>query len=275
MFKIFVQRSTSWLVLFLCFIWFESCNNEQDDAPKPPIPLPDKLCSANVQTGYTDKVSYFNDEKITAYLQSDEPVDICRLDVYDVNNHLAFSIASPLSIQTINNINPAVNGYGFTPTVQFEIPKRIESGIYLIENKIPFIIKTRKAVDLLIVYPSNTVNAYSNSGGKSLYTLPLTDRPFEVSFERPMALQDFSEYCLSWFTTLHEFSVGYICDADLDQYENISLARVLVIPGHNEYWTRQARKNFDQFVDGGKHALILSGNTMWWQVRYSEDNKLF
>jgi hypothetical protein len=32
----------------------------------------------------------------------------------------------------------------------------------------------------------------------------------------------------------------------------------------------EARKNFDRFVNEGKNAVVLSGNTMWWQVRYSK-----
>ena len=57
----------------------------------------------------------------------------------------------------------------------------------------------------------------------------------------------------------------------MDDYENIRGAKLLVVIGHSEYWTRTARLNFDRFVDEGCHALVLSGNTMWWQVRYSEN----
>jgi hypothetical protein len=90
-----------------------------------------------------------------------------------------------------------------------------------------------------------------------------------------MVLQHLSEYCLKWFETLPHLSIGYISDADLEKYENLK-TKVLVIVGHSEYWTRQARTHFDRFVDDGGHALILSGNTLWWQVRYSEDgNTLF
>jgi len=59
---------------------------------------------------------------------------------------------------------------------------------------------------------------------------------------------------------------------DLDNYSNINGATLLVIPGHSEYWTKTARQNFDAFVSAGNNALVLSGNTMWWQVRYSNDH---
>jgi hypothetical protein len=55
---------------------------------------------------------------------------------------------------------------------------------------------------------------------------------------------------------------------DLDNYSSLQ-SKIIVIVGHSEYWTRKARSNFDRFVDHGGHALILSGNTMWWQVRYT------
>src|SRR5690606_5306227 len=124
-------------------------------------------------------------------------------------------------------------------------------------------------VDALVVYPSNTANAYAESGGKSLYSRE--GRPGKVSFHRPIAVESLSAVCLKWFSTLPDFTVGFIADSDMDLYDNIVNAKVLVIAGHSEYWTREARLNFDRFVDEGGHALILSGNTMWWQVRYTED----
>jgi hypothetical protein len=65
--------------------------------------------------------------------------------------------------------------------------------------------------------------------------------------------------------------VSYLSDFEMDDYTNLASAKLLNIIGHSEYWTRQARINFDRFVSEGKNVLILSGNTMYWQVRYSED----
>lgn len=62
-----------------------------------------------------------------------------------------------------------------------------------------------------------------------------------------------------------------ICDQDMDDYAEIQNSKIIVVIGHSEYWTKAARLNFDQFVNSGKHAVVLSGNTMWWQVRYSAD----
>ena len=57
----------------------------------------------------------------------------------------------------------------------------------------------------------------------------------------------------------------------LDDYENIKNYKLIIISAHNEYWTRKGRRNFDKFIDEGGDPLILSGNTMWKQVRYEDD----
>jgi len=233
----------------------------------PPVPLPTTPCSPHVVEGFTDKVSYFPGDSVIVYLQTRESVSPCKLDIYDVNGNVVLSVPASLFPQLSPDTTEA--GYGYLPTVKILVPPATASGMYLIENDIPFIVKTRKRVDITIVYPVNTANAYSNSGGKSLYSID--HRPFLVSFLRPISLQSRSEYCLKWFSSLHDITVGYVSDVDLDSYSSIELSKIIVIPGHSEYWTRAARLNFDRFVNEGGHALILSGNTMWWQVRYSAD----
>jgi hypothetical protein len=99
----------------------------------------------------------------------------------------------------------------------------------------------------------------------------VNNKPFQVSFQRPIALESFSPSCLRWLEQLEDFTIGYVADSDLDDWASISQAKIIVLVGHNEYWTRAGRQNFDRFVDSGGDALILSGNTMWWQVRYADD----
>jgi hypothetical protein len=253
----------------ICFVLiFSSCQSLEDPLPMVQVvSVPDELCSPSFQYGYTDKLSYLPGEKVKTYLQSSANVILCKLTIYDINAKEAFAVASPLATQRVSTNDPSVNGYGFTVTSEFEIPKTTKSGVYLIERQIPIIIKTDQATDLTIVYPSNTVNAYASSGGKSLYDK--TNRPSQVSFQRPMSLQPNIKAGLTWFSAQTQYNIGYISDSDLDDYNTIQNASLLIIGGHNEYWTRKARLNFDRFVDNGKSALILSGNTMWWQVRYS------
>ncbi len=229
--------------------------------------LPDVACTPNLTEGYTDRVSYFPGEKMQVFLHASRPLEICRLTIFNVNGDSVFSVASPLPFHPKYPWNTgATEGFNYPVTGEFTLPD-IESGIYLIEKKIPFVVKTKKPVDVIVVYPSNTANAYSFSGGKNLYSPGVS----QGSFQRPIELQSYSQYCLGWFERQSGFTTGYVADVDLDHYENISSAKLLAIIGHSEYWTRAGRTNFDRFVDSGKHALIFSGNTMWWQIRYSDD----
>lgn len=264
------RSSYRYLVLLLS-LSLAGCLSEDPVEPEPAAatpPLPVTLCATFIEDGYTDKVSYHPGEKIKLFFDSKQPVEICRLTIFDLAADPVYQTASALPAVPQIAVDASKNGFNFPVAVEFVVPE-LESGIYLVENKIPFIIKTDEPVDIMVVYPSNTANAYAESGGKSLYST--RDRPPYVSFQRPIPLQPLSFFCLKWFFELERFTVGYIADIDMDDFANIAKARMLVIPGHSEYWTRQARKNFDRFVDSGSNALILSGNTMWWQVRYSDD----
>jgi hypothetical protein len=236
--------------------------------PEPGQPLPENACAPQIIYGYCNKVSYTPSEKVIVYLQGSQALTACRLNIYNLQGDSIFSVPAKLIIQTISTSEPSSQGFGFTPTAEISLPSSLPSGMYMIEKTIPFIVKPKKNVDLLVVYPSNTANAYASSGGSSLYT-PVKAKT--VSFLRPIALQDFSSYCMKWFSTLSGKTIGYIADIDLDSLDIVRQGKILILVGHNEYWTRTARKNFDRFVDEGGHALVLSGNTMWWQVRYTDD----
>jgi hypothetical protein len=166
-------------------------------------------------------------------------------------------------------------GFGYKPTTSIVVPDLI-SGVYLLNDKIPFVVKSKQRKEIVVVYASNTINAYNEAGGKSLY--PIKDGTVkasnQVSFQRPIGLPWHSTHVLEWFQGIEEYDVKYICDRDLDKYDSFGDCSLLLVCGHSEYWSRKARVNFDAFVDQGGNALVLSGNSMWWQVRYNEQGDL-
>jgi hypothetical protein len=256
------------LGLFLV-LFFYSC--EYKDTTIHPAPLPE--CGDSIITGYTNKVSYFPGEVVDVFLQSSVRLD-CGLGFYDVNGQLAFRSKASVFPQTISSAEPWKNGFEFKSNGKIILPTSLASGIYLIENKITIVVKSMAAADVTVVYPSNTINAYTSSGGKSLYSFNSTGAAASsmVSFLRPVdspAEKEECHECLRWFPSLTNVKINYIADVDLDDFSSVQ-SKVIVVVGHSEYWTRKARTNFDRFVDEGGHALILSGNTMWWQVRYTD-----
>lgn len=263
-------RSSRLLPIFILIII--SCSKQEDPAPiLPPVPPVNNYddCAKIFVNGYTEYLSYKGGETAVAMLNFSSDVSPCKLNIYDLNGSLAFSVASPTIKQLISSQDPSSNGFGYLPTVQIPIPSSLKSGVYLIENSVPFIVRPSRPVDALVVYPSNTVNAYSSAGGHSMYDG--ANRITTASFQRPSEVQWQASVCLKWLTTQTNINFGYISDLDLDDLPSLPSSKMIIIPGHSEYWTRKARRNFDNYVDQGHHALILSGNTMWWQVRYSKD----
>ena len=234
-----------------------------------------------------DRTSYNPGDSAKVYINAPLVFHNAKLYLYSINDVIVDSLTTDLFPQSIANANPWENGFGYQSTFTYKIPN-LKSGIYHWSgNDIGFIVKSAaKNADLTIIYPSNTGAAYNNAGGKSLYFQAATNTPkgTAVSFLRPNSycpLDSLGEiasasplfYCKSFLQWLDRsnYSFQLISDMDMDDYNEIKNSKILLIVGHSEYWTRDARTNFDAFVNSSKDAIVLSGNTMWWQVRYNAD----
>ncbi len=256
---------------------FLSCQNETAKLIENKTAIENKtpykgvhINSDIIVNGYTDKFSYSSNEMASIYINSKDSVKNAVVKLFSVNGIIADSIMTNLFPQNIKNPIPWENGYGYEKTISYS-PQNLKSGIYFWENKISMIVKSAVPKEITVLYPSNTDNAYCLSGGLSMYSLPVYAR--KVSFLRPILNQRFSMSFLDWINkTEFNNSINYISDIDLDDELTLSNTKLLIIIGHSEYWTLKARKLVDQFVNNGHNMLILSGNTMWWQVRYNSTN---
>jgi hypothetical protein len=226
-------------------------------------------------TGYTDQQSYRPGDRVTLFLSTNLP-QRATMFLDDYTGRPVVRFIADQAAQIVLGPNPWETGFGYQATAGFTLPHDLPSGVYLVARFVPVIVKTAPAkhADIVILYPTNTVAAYNTAGGKSMYT-PLAEPAPIVSFQRAVGIDNQSAYVesfLRWFAGLDlPYSFRYLADIDLEDYNEISGAKLLVVIGHSEYWTRRAREHFDQFVLGGGNALLLSGNNMWWQVRYSDD----
>lgn len=228
--------------------------------------------AARISGGYPDRQSYRPGDRVTLFLTTDTPQKT-TLNLYDYAGRIVFEFEADIFHQDPVGDEPWATGFGFQDSVSFEMPL-LPSGVYLVEGVVPLILKSTPfaPADIVIVYPTNTVAAYNAAGGRSLYSEPIPATA--VSFLRPAGQSNlaFFDATLEWFVSRpFPYSARYVADIDLEDLNEIRGARLLMIIGHSEYWTRTARENFDQFVLGGGNALLLSGNNMWWQVRYGED----
>ncbi len=222
--------------------------------------------------GYTDKQSYLPGDAVSLYLSSPQSGNQ-TINLFDVNGKSVLSFGAMVNSQKIMGKKPWVDGFNLEKTTTIQLPDDMQSGFYRLPGGIPIICKNYDtAPDMTIVFPSNTYNAYANFDGKSLYRPDDqgTYRATVVSNLRynPAMVGNFNDCFFQWMTN-QKYKAKYIADIDLDNYAEIQNSKMVIITGHSEYWTRKARVNIDKFIASGKNVLILSGNTMWWQVRYN------
>lgn len=224
-----------------------------------------------ISDGYTNKISVFPGDSVSLYIDADT-TGMMPVKLFDLKGKEVASFNMRVFHQPPLDEKAYEKGFNFKKTATVKVPD-LQSGVYLWDNTIPMVVKSKRNPKIIIVYSSNTDNAYSPSGGKSLYDYNSseTKKATHVSFLRPIPLPKYGEAFLRWMDAQSFSDVAYICDMDMDDYDEIKKASLLIIAGHSEYWTREARTNFDRFVAEGKNAIVLSGNTMWWQVRYNQE----
>jgi hypothetical protein len=134
---------------------------------------------------------------------------------------------------------------------------------------------SRPSSPIVVSIPFATWLAYDRSGvpGEGLYYAEQPDRAARVSFDRPWCgppPERWEEGLLRWLAP-----AGYTVDycSNLDLHDPIDPSyRLLVINGHDEYWSWEMRDSAETFARQGGNIAIFAGNTCYWQARF-EDNR--
>lgn len=77
--------------------------------------------------------------------------------------------------------------------------------------------------------------------------------------------------------SLDQVGFDYDVVPDLDLHrdpELLSAYRAVVINGHNEYCSTEACDGLDRFLSNGGSAVVLSGNTLFWQTTFSVNSSV-
>ncbi len=153
---------------------------------------------------------------------------------------------------------------------------------------VPFVVRPRldEPPDVLVQTPVNTLQAYNHWGGRCLYESNSTDnRPaVKVSFDRPVPAWAESnlnskaplhyDLPLARWMERHGYDVGYQSDVDTHREPwTLVPPRMLVVSGHDEYWSREIRQAFDEARDRGTSLAFMGANLVFWQVRYEDDER--
>jgi hypothetical protein len=129
---------------------------------------------------------------------------------------------------------------------------------------------------MLIQVPVNTWQAYNAWGGRSTYDFPGLGRHADhVSFDRPYQWDaPGGQGPLTWelpfvrFVERQGYDVSYQSDFYTDAHpDTLAMHRLIAVPGHAEYWTKNMRDAFDLARDSGVNLAFLGANAAYWQVR--------
>lgn len=226
--------------------------------------------------------------------------------------HIATSI-TPFTVEIVNLAQPSQvlttvtgltsapsdctgmweNGCAWPVTTQFTIPAAWPSGYYGARfptnggtRWITFVVRAALpglASRVVLVSTTNTYQAYNRFGGKSVYDSISTngERAHIVSFNRPYfdnlglgRYPAWEQHFVDWLTA-EEIPYEVITDDDLADPSIIEQYRLVVLPGHSEYWSLEARQSLETFVDAGGNVAVFGGNSMWWQSRSDFEARQF
>lgn len=173
-------------------------------------------------------------------------------------------------------------------SASWDVPADAVSGVYIAKltradtggaSHITFIVrKDGNTSDVVFQTSDTTWHAYNTYGGSDFYTGAANGRAYKISYNRPFATRggiearDFyfgNEYPLVRFMERNGYDVSYIAgvDADRDGAQLLNHTTYLSV-GHDEYWSGAQRTNVEAARDAGVHLQFLSGNEMYWRVRY-------
>ena len=176
-------------------------------------------------------------------------------------------------------------------SASWNVPADAVSGVYLAvllrqgggASHITFIVRDDASHSDLVFQTSDTTwQAYNRYGGADYYgggTHGSPARAFKVSYNRPMATRtsvpwgrDYyfaNEFPLVRFLERNGYDVSYIAGPDTDRLGHLlTNHRTFLSVGHDEYWSGRQRANVEAARDAGVNLMFLSGNEMYWRVRW-------
>lgn len=170
-----------------------------------------------------------------------------------------------------------------------------------------FVVRAAEPGDAMLVLSTSTWNAYNTWGGLSYYTgghVVSPMRPMQRGFlskadpqrhriarlkhwpredARAYVAAGYDDWSMAagwanwevlfvqWAET-QGYNLGYAVSHDLDQHPNLLDGYPAYISvGHDEYWSAGMRDAVENYIDTGGNAAFFSGNTSFWQVRFSEN----
>ncbi|MEA2138972.1 MAG: large repetitive protein, partial [Solirubrobacteraceae bacterium] len=178
------------------------------------------------------------------------------------------------------------------------VPSTARSGVYVARlrrndnggaSHITFVVRDDTSTSKMVYQTDDaTWQAYNTWGGNSLYQCTVACPPgnpsayksaFKVSYNRPFSSAEddvngrswiyHAEYPMIRFLERSGYDVSYISDVDTHaRGALLKQHRLLVVSGHDEYWSQTMRDNVEAARDAGVNLAFFTGNEVFWRTRW-------
>ena len=261
--------------------------------------------TSGVIEGYASLTSVNRGGRILLFVSTSEPsytIDLFRLGYYGGlgGRRVRDTVQRPGVLQPVPAPDPTTGliECQWTNPYVLDIPNTSDptdwmSGVYVAkltasvsgtQGYIIFAVRDdARPSDLLMAQSVSTYQAYNPWGGKSLYgTIAQrsddVNKAVQVSFNRPYFGESTSgagdylywEYWMAWWLEANGYDVSYATSIDVDANPTLLLShRAYLSVGHDEYWSAAMRDHVEAARDAGVSLGFFSGNTSYWQVRFT------
>lgn len=249
--------------------------------------------------GYLSSESVLPNEPLSVHVRSSVGpfrVQILRRGLSDaVVSNVGIFADVPVDLP----FDAAENGCDWPAATTVSVPPGSSSGLYImrlstldggVTAEVPFIVRSEESgvrTKILFAVATSTYEAYGWWGGRSLYGHGLLGggfswappAAFRVSSMRPYLGPDdfvkpkFQYWEMPFIQWLERngIVVDYCTSFDVhSRPELLTQYQLVVAVGHDEYWSWEMRDNIERFVADGGTMIVLSGNSVWFQIRFED-----
>ena len=241
-------------------------------------------------TGWADRTSAVTGDQVKLYVSTGDPtfhVEAFRMGYYQgLGGRLVERTPEiPGGLQAKPTVDPKTNMVEtqWAPTTTVTIGPDWTPGPYLLklvsasgQHYIPLTVRNDASrAAIAIIQAVSNWQAYNDWGGYSLYKGPKggSQRAKVVSYDRPYGddgAGDFLaiEFPLISFAEELGFDVTYLTSIDLEaRPDALKNHRVIISPGHDEYWSKTMRAGAEQARDAGVNLAFLGSNAVYRRIR--------
>jgi len=206
---------------------------------------------------YTSKPSYQLGENIELNIGNSKDNQLNTS--YKISNLNGEILIKETVSETLNFTNLSqIFSNGFEQTYRKDLSKIIsKTGIYFINDTLPFFVNSNDSKDITVVYPS-LGNLLINRFGKTNQNA-FDDITKIIWSQRPVGVDEKSRNLMNFLK--NEFSstsIEFVSDLDIEIDEIIKNSKLLIIYGYCRYTTIEYRLALNKYIENGGKVLFCN-----------------